>query len=1136
MSSEKANLIDAKRFQKLLNEAVSLPLVLVLAMSVVLIGLLANLSSARWWVEHSDQVIRSSAELEITLIEAQSGLRGYLLRNDEGLLVPYHRAQRLYAQRLAYIRKMTTDNPVQLTRIEQIMTLTQQWWKVANTLESRYRNYGDNKQPSSLTSSRSIMRELRDLIREFRNQEYALRLQRTERAANLVWWLSFASIAASVIIGTALALRGRKQLLILSEIYGATLEKQAEQAKVMEDKAWLRSAQTVLAEKTRGEQTLQELGLKVLEFLAEYLGASIGAIYALGEDGTYRQIATYASDNAQVLAQESFAVSERLIGQAAAEGRLVHLDSLPPNYVKISSGLGSAIPREIVILPLNSNQIVHGVVELGTLQSFTPLKLDALQLVSESIGVSIQSAQYRQRLEQLLDETKRQADELHSQQEELEAGNAQLEEQAVILEEQKENLRGQNETLSRTKKSLEAKTDELERSNRYKSEFLANVSHELRTPLNSSLILLRLLLNNENGSLSDDQMEQVQTIYSSNQNLLRLIDDLLDLSKVEAGKLELHIGPAEPAKILEELRHVITPLTQEKNLELHIQLAPDTPQSFISDPYRIAQVLKNFLSNAIKFTERGIVTLRAGSHVAKERKWIAFSVSDTGVGISPEKLSAIFEPFRQLDGTITRKYGGVGLGLSISMDLARLLQGEIDVQSQPQVGTTFTLLLPEKWSDTVIIESDAIALPELRPSAVTHSEDVTLFATRSVPQPVSDDQADVGPEDKILLIIEDDPTFAKVLRDLAHSRGFKTLITHTADDGVKLAQKFIPNGVILDLALPGGSGFSVLTQLKRTGITQHVPVHVISGVNQDRESIDMGAIGFLQKPASPEELKNVFDKLEQRASTLIRQVLVVEDDPIQSADIERLVSNHSVHVKIAKTGKEALQELARNLFDCIIMDLRLTDMHGRELLERMSQHTLQAPPIIIYTAQTLSVQEEEELRRRAVSIVIKGDHAGERLLDEVTIFLHQIEPPNSDSAEQFVKRGTILRDKKILIVDDDIKNLFAVAGVIEKRGALAHVARSGNEALEKLDPEQPFDLILMDVMMPQLDGYQTIRAIRDQTAFSKVPIIAITARTMPNDHAQALEAGANDYMSKPLEPEKLISLIHVWLSGSRGSN
>jgi CheY-like chemotaxis protein len=767
----------------------------------------------------------------------------------------------------------------------------------------------------------------------------------------------------------------------------------------------------------------------------------------------------------------------------------------------------------------------------GTLGGFYLAMALAVWLYQSSQArARMQMLRYTRELEQREEELKLQQEELKTSNEEIEAANEELEEKSRALEQQNAQIQVQTEELAEAKRLADEKARELELASKYKSEFLANMSHELRTPLNSLLILARLLAANEKGNLTAEQVDEARVIHTGGLELLGLINDILDLSKVEAGKLSLHPDSVPTDAIVGHLQQQFQPVARDKGIEFPVTVADDAPALLYTDAQRVEQIVKNLLSNAFKFTERGSVTLevhRPADGMVLQRaaladgNAIAFSVTDTGIGIEASRLKDIFEAFQQEDGSIDRHYGGTGLGLTIARKFAHMLGGEIHVESRKGHGSRFTLVLPAAMAR---VEAAEDALP--------------AAAAREMPRPVAaefvaDDRGGRMARDKVLLVIEDDAAFATTLMKLARQRGYKCLAAGDGKTGLVLALEQGVTAVILDLKLPDMDGMHVLDQLKHDLRTRHIPVHIISGCERDDASLRKGAIGYLTKPVDMEALDAAFTRIDGLLASGTRRLLVVEDDQKTQVAIQALLKNQDLLITFAATGGQALDLLAQTRFDCVILDLRLPDMSGFQALERMEKSGRPVPPVIVYTAQELTEEENRRLVHHTGSIVIKGARSPERLLDEVTLFLHSVEAGLSAEQQDIIRMqhdpDKVLQGRSVLLVDDDLRNTFALSRLLKAHGMMIVIADNGEMALEKLESEPAIDLVIMDIMMPVMDGYQAMQAIRARKHLAALPIIALTARAMPEEQEKCLAAGANDYLTKPVDVERLLTLMRVWL-------
>ena len=973
------------------------------------------------------------------------------------------------------------------------------------------------------------------------------------------------TLHGSALIATCLSLVSGVLVAIFCGALRKSLDEANAKAATLRRQAWIIRGQAELATEVRGDLSEETTASQILSFVAHYLGAKVGVLYVITESGTAERTATFAcASSGDSAPPRSIPLGEGWVGRVALEGKLASLCNVPEEHVRIVTATGESRPRHLVVAPLSGEGRSIGVIELGFFESPGPAALECIEAISELAGISLRSAGYRAQRQTLLDATQRQARELQTQQEELRVINEELEEQSralresqarleaqqveleqtnVQLEEQAQALEQQRDDLSRAQVDLVEKADELTRTNQYKSEFLANMSHELRTPLNSALILAKLLSDNKDGNLTPEQVKYAATIYSSGNDLLVLINDILDLSRIEAGRMELQVEAVDLPRTIDAIKRTFLPVAAQKNLSFEVQFAPGAPVSLTSDGLRIQQILRNLLSNALKFTEVGSVRLRVSD---APNECVSFSVSDSGIGIATDQQQIIFEAFRQANGTTNRSYGGTGLGLTISRELARRLGGDISVESTLGKGSTFTLTIPrvlEAASPPVERRKNASTAP----SPVERPASLALVAqgpkARPEPPPtppaVADDRERLQPGQRSILVVEDDHAFAGVLRDLLHEQRFRALVATTAAEGLRLAEQFVPSAVLLDINLPDNSGLSVLEHLKRNPGTRHIPVHVVSALEHTQQALEMGAVGYAIKPVKREELIEAIRKLEQRLAQKLRQVLVVEDVAAQREGIVQLLKAENVEIVSVATGAEALQRLRESTFDCMVLDLTLPDMSGYDVLDKMAAgEAFSFPPVIVYTGRSLERGEEERLRRYASSIIIKGAKSPERLLDEVTLFLHQVEGKLPAEQQRILRevrnREAAIEGKHILVVDDDARNVFALASVLESKGAKLRFARNGREALAALETaEAPggvaVDLVLMDIMMPEMDGLTATREIRKKSDWKRLPIIALTAKAMPNDREECLRAGADDYIAKPLDIDKLVSLIKVWM-------
>lgn len=984
----------------------------------------------------------------------------------------------------------------------------------------------------------------------------------------------------------------------------------------LQEQDWLKSGKEALDDELRGDLESADLATRFITFFSKHMGAQLGALYLINDDALELQ-----SSYAFIDRQGNFnriKMGEGMVGQAALENEVITFSNVLENVPAINYGAGEVVPQHFMAIPINIDGKLIGAVLLGTSQQFSALHKDFVEQVIRNVGILFNAANNRQMIRELLERAQQQQEELRvineeleeqtaalrkseevlqTQQEELRVSNEELEEQAKVLKEseaalqaQQEELRVTNEELEERTKALEEqkgeillkndklvqaqevvkeKARELEVASKYKSEFLANMSHELRTPLNSILILSQLIANNRDGNLTDKQVESANAIHSSGSDLLSLINEILDLSKIEAGKVDLFIEDVGIDGLVKDLNRLYKDIANEKGVAFKLNISEEAPQSLSTDSQRLQQILRNLLTNAFKFTHQGSVELAISrplpehckKHKAKPESLIAFTVKDDGIGIAKDKQAAIFQAFQQADGSTSRNYGGTGLGLSITKELTHLLGGTIYLESEEGQGSTFTIVMPlahegkttesgesqvstgllaEVSEDTQPVEHAQIVEPEAETEAHEPESLLPIPSVQPVQTPpveseyVEDDRKSVTAETKSLLIIEDDRAFAKIMRDFGRERGFKCIVAEDGESGLHYADYYKPSAIILDIGLPGIDGWTVMERLKDNSALRHIPVHFMSANDSTLDAMRMGAIGYLTKPVDMGKVEKAFGKIEDIISKPVSRLLIVEDDDVQRDSIKELIGDGDVSITAVGTGKEALHELESSVYDCMVLDLGLGDMSGFELLECIRKsETAARVPIIIYTGRDLTRDEEKELNRYAESIIIKGVKSPERLLDESALFLHRVEANLPEEQRGILKmihdKEAVLHGKTMLLVDDDMRNVFALSSVLEEKGMEVLIARNGLECLDKLKEENNIDGVLMDIMMPKMDGYEAMREIRKQRQFAKLPIIALTAKAMKGDRSKCIEAGASDYLAKPVNTDKLLSMLRVWL-------
>jgi HAMP domain-containing protein/CheY-like chemotaxis protein/signal transduction histidine kinase len=921
---------------------------------------------------------------------------------------------------------------------------------------------------------------------------------------------------------------------------------------------WLKTNLAKFSRMLQGQKDLLTVGKLILSELAPVVTAHQGVFYMMDaasatkpEDAQLKLLASYAYRERKNVAT-SFKLGEGLVGQCALEKERILLTNVPETYIQITSGLGEAKPNNIIVLPIVFEGQVKAVMELASFERFNTTHLTFLDQLTESIGIVLNTLEANMRTEDLLKQSQSLARELQAQQDELQQTNAELEEKAKLLVLQNEEVARKNREVEQARQALEEKASQLALTSKYKSEFLANMSHELRTPLNSLLILANQLAENSEGNLTPKQVEFAKTIHGSGIDLLTLINDILDLSKIESGTVTVDISELPFTHLHDYIDRTFRHVAESKKLTFDIKLDSDLPKSLLTDTKRLQQVLKNLLSNAFKFTEHGEVSLRIfqatdgwspeNAELQAAKSVVAFSVSDTGIGIAPEKQQIIFEAFQQADGSTNRRFGGTGLGLAISREIARLLGGEIRLSSKVGEGSTFTLYLPQtqpgarpprrsgpvEWADTPRRES--------RPMLADITSEGNGHTTTEVASDneVMDDRENIVPGDRVVMIVEDDLKFASYLLDRARERGFKGLVTSRGAAALSMAREHKPDAITLDLGLPDIEGWKVLDRLKDDPNTRHIPVQIITADEEKERGLKQGALSFLTKPVQKETVDEAFNDIQKYLDRQVKTLLIVEDDETQRRAMAELVGSNDVLITGASTAGEALKLLRENRFDCMVLDLGLPDMSGFELMEEIKKETsLRTLPVIVYTGRDLTRKEEAQLKRMAKTIIVKDVRSPERLLDETALFLHRVQANLPERQrkmlEQLHKTDEMLAAKKVLVVDDDIRNIFAMTSLLERHQMQVVSAENGRDAIKVLENSDDIDVVLMDIMMPEMDGYDTIHEIRKLPRFKALPILALTAKAMKGDREKCIEAGASDYISKPVDTEQLLSLLRVWL-------
>jgi HAMP domain-containing protein/CheY-like chemotaxis protein/signal transduction histidine kinase len=905
---------------------------------------------------------------------------------------------------------------------------------------------------------------------------------------------------------------------------------------------WLKTNLARFTGMLQGQRDLTTVGKTLLSELAPLVNAHQAVIYQMEteEEAKLVLLSAYAGDTADGHLRR-VDLGEGLVGQCAIEKRRILIRDLVDSKVTIRSGLFEAVPRNVIVLPVLFEDRVKAVIELASLGIFTASHLAFLEQLTASIGIVLNSIEATMQTEGLLKQSQQLATELQTQQKELQQKNEQLAQKAQQLAEQNAEVERKNQEIEQARRELEGKAKELALTSKYKSEFLANMSHELRTPLNSILVLGQQLGDNPDGNLTGKQVEFARTIHGAGTDLLNLISDILDLSKIESGTVSVEAEEVFFSSLLDMIGRPFRHEAENRNLNFELLTDPRLNKSLITDSKRLQQVLKNLLSNAFKFTEKGGVRLAvsvadqgwSGDHpiLSRATAVISFEVADTGIGIPQEKQRIIFEAFQQADAGTSRKYGGTGLGLAISRELAGLLGGEIQLRSAPDAGSTFTLYLPQVYSGP-----SAVAVKYAEGSGLT-SKPVELLKTALAELPVEkipDDREDLEANDAALLIVEDDPHYARILRDLSREKGFKVLLATRGAEALALAREFHPAAVSLDVFLPDMLGWTVLNHLKQDPATRHIPVQMLTLDEDKAHGLARGAFAFITKPITTEGLDAAITRIKEYAAPRRKRLLVVEDNPAEQLSIRELLGHEDIDVAVATTGREALAALEVKPYDCVVLDLRLPDMSGFEVLEQLRDTPeLSDMPIVVFTGKELSSEEDARLHELARSVVVKGVESPERLLDETALFLHRVIADLPQQKQNMLDRlhrsDDALVGKKVLVVDDDVRNIFALSSVLERRGMSVLTAGTGKAAIETLEYVPDVSIVLMDIMMPEMDGYETMQVIRQNASFRRLPIIALTAKAMKGDREKCLEAGASEYLAKPVNTEQLLSTLRMWL-------
>ena len=1172
-------------------------------------------SEAVKWNVHTYKVIQESDCLLMSLLDMETGARGYVITGNESFLEPFNKGNSSYENHYDKLKQLTEDNSEQQQRLYNINNKYKEWveWEKNIIIAKRKEVSSGKLKLEDLIAivqsgyGKNMMDELRSILGDINNEEERLLQNRNadlikmEKETRVIMLTGGALATIAAIIIASLSIRmivnpvkvvtntfreiaegevnlearlmsnSEDEIGKMARYFNIFMTKLKELISENRNQSWLTTGRAELNEEMRGVREINTLSSRIITYICRYLNMQIGIFYVKTDSNTFKVFGSY-SYNSSEGSPDEFNIGEGLVGQAALEDKIVLVQDVPADYMKIISGLGEAVPKNILIAPCMYHEEIECIIELGSFNQFTDVQLKFIEQVSENIATSINLTKAQTKMEVLLNKTLVQAEELQVQQEELRQNNEELEEQAKILKQSEMNLQTQQEELrvsneeleEQTKKleqqkrdisennkllrkanhEIEGKAKELEIANKYKSEFLANMSHELRTPLNSIIVLSQLLENKKaNEPLTEKQLEYSKTIHSSGKNLLRLIDDILDLSKVESGKIDINFDQVNLAELAENTKSLFTPIILQKNIDFNIEIEDGLPEKIISDEQRLQQIINNLLSNAFKFTETGYVKMNICRPKEEDiknykieenvNKLISIEIIDTGIGIPADKQTLIFEAFKQVDGTISRKYGGTGLGLSISRELARLLGGNIYLKSEEGKGSKFTLV----FLDNDNMEQVKLNKEEYSGIDKNYRDNLEekIISENDINEFTKDEHDESKKEDeKLLLIIEDDEQFSTLLSELAYKKNYKVLIEKNSDEAIKLAEKYNPYAILLDSGLSDNSGLRVVDKLQNLEYTKNIPIHIISW-KEDKNSYDKmkNLVWHIKKPYNLEELYNLFDKIETSLSNDSKKLLIVDEDKSQSNMIYNNLNERGFKITTLESGLDAYKLLKDEQFDCMILDLNLKDMNGIDLVNKLKEENLVNFPILIYTEGNITQEEEDKLNKYTESIIIKGNNSIDRLLDEVSLFFHSVDSnidnKNFENIKFSEEKENLLNNKNILIVDDDMRNVFSLTSALEEKGMNVVVGRNGSEGIKKLYEKNNIDLILMDVMMPEMDGYTAMKEIRKEKQFDNIPIIAITAKSMKEDRQKCIEAGSNDYLTKPVDINKLISLLKVWL-------
>ncbi len=1181
-------------FKRNLLVGFGISMTVLLASSIASFFSIGSLLDSNFAVNHTQDVLYNISEAKGNMVDAQTNVRGFLITGKTEYAKDVTTSKALADVYIAKLSKLVSDNAEQAANVENLRSTKQQLFSFLDyRVDERSKGYVATA--TDIERGTQLMSKAQGLLKTMEKNELVLLKKRTLTAERFGMYSSLMIVAAAVIallISIVFFIRILSDYTERNRLQSELVKKDRETEMRIEainvlatkisggnydvsindvmkdslgnvgvsitamasslqgsfndlaDQEWLQAGIATLNNVMLGEKTLEKLCNDIIKQLCEYTECAAGVLY-ISEDENLRFCGSYnyfPNENREILMH-----GQGLVGEAAKSKKVLQLRDFKQEEITVSYALGEMKPSHIIAIPLFENEL-EGVAELASIVPIDKVTYKFLTLVGNNIGIAIRSAQHRRRLAELLEETQAQSEELRFQHTELEGMNAELETKTEKLQASEEELRVQQEELQQTNEELaersvlleeqnteiQKKSEALEISTRYKSEFLANMSHELRTPLNSILLLSRLLSENIDTNMTPEQVEFSKVINSSGNGLLALIDEILDLSKIEAGKMDLHIVHLSINEVSDGLKDLFTQVAKQKNIDFIVDDSK-APLVIKTDKMRLEQILKNLVSNALKFTMEGSVKVSIEPDI-KNPKIICFSVADTGIGIAPAQQPLVFEAFQQADGSTKRKYGGTGLGLSISRELAKLLHGDILLDSEPGKGSTFTLRIPLAST----FQEIPPAFAEIAPSIVEQAPPAAIkpYISQVIPPAVDDDRESLTDGDKIILIVEDDPNFAKSLLEFTRSRDYKGIVCVRGDRALNYAVKYNPIGILLDIELPIRSGWEVMEELKTDSSTRHIPVHIMSSHKLRQESLLQGAVKFLHKPDAFDEMPEVFKRIEQIVNKESQKVLIIEDNPKHAKALAYYLETFNIKSDIKSDVTDGIKALTDDKINSVILDMGIPDQKAYKILEDIKKNPgLENLPVIVFTGKSLSLTEEVKIKKYADSIIVKTAHSYKRMLDEVSLFLHLVEDDKQrgggKSSKKLSQLNDVLSGKTVLVVDDDVRNIYSLTKSLEVLKMNVITAIDGREALQVLAENPKTDVVLLDMMMPNMDGYETAKKIRENPKLRRLPVIAVTAKAMTGDREKCINAGASDYITKPVDIDQLLSLLRVWLYDSK---